>query len=940
MKPVRHVAGVLIASASLVAQPYVISTVAGGAPPQTPVPALSASISPSGVATDASGNVYFSSRNAVFKLDGGNTLTRIAGNARPGFSGDRGPAVDAQLNNPNGLAVDTSGNLYIADTGNGRVRRISGEGLIATVAGTGTSTKDAGEGGPANQAVLDRPYGVAVDSAGNLYIADLSAVRRVSPDGIIQTMAGCSLYACIPAVAPPAIAVDSASAVYVAAAARVWRISTAGIVTPVAGSPTTIGAYSGEGGPATRAVLGTIAGLAVNARDELYLADSGNRRIFKIAGDGTISTTGGNPNSTSIGDGGPATAALLATPNGLAIDRSGNLYVADLGEEGLSNVGGGPLYVSGHRIRRIATSGTITTVAGNGTQGYAGDGGPAAVAQLDAPWGVAAGSDGNLYIGDSGNHTVRKIAANGTITTVAGTGVPGSLGDGGPAARAQLNVPLGVAVDGSGNLYVAECLGARIRKVTAAGGIATVAGTGSSGYGGDGGPAVNAQLACPHGVAVDASDNLYIADTGNNRLRKVTMDGTITTVAGNGAPDFGGDGGPALNAKLNAPTSLAIDTSGNLYIADTGNNRIRRISGDDTITTVAGCADQLHFSSDDGLPATAAVLGLPQGVAVDRAGNLYIADTYGNHVRRVSGAGVISTIAGRALYGYLAYFDGNLDLYLHGYSGDGGPATSGLLGSPYALAVDSNFNVYLADSPNGAVRALKPSPIANAASMLSGPIAAGEVVTLFGVGLGPGELVINPPDSTGVVSTEVGGTQVFFDGVAVPVIYTSAVQVAAVVPSITGSTANVEVHYSGKTAAAFTVPLVPFAPALFTSGSAGRGLAAAINQDQSYNSLTSSAMPVDRLTLFATGDGLASQPSAAVTVTIGGVAAQILNVGPAPGRLGVTQIDVRVPVDALAATNFLLGYDLHVPVSVVLQVGGISSQPAVYITVQYLGLIG
>ena len=940
MKPARYVAGVLIAGASLIAQPYVIATVAGGVPPQTPVLAMNASISPSGVATDPSGSVYFSSRNAVFRLDAGNSLTRIAGNGKPGFSGDSGPAVDAQFNNPNGLAVDKSGNLYIADTGNGRVRRISGDGLIATVAGTGTSNNDPGDGGPANRAALDRPYGVAVDSAGNLYIADVSAVRKVSPDGIIQTMAGCSAYACFGGVAPPVIAVDSTGAIYVAVAARVWRISTVGIVTPVAGSPTTIGAYSGEGRPATRAVLGSIAGLAVNARGELYLADSGNRRIFKIAGDGTISTTGGNPNSTSIGDGGPATAALIPNPNGLAIDKSGNLYVADLGEDGFSNGGGGPLYVSGHRIRKIATNGTITTVAGNGTQGYSGDGGPAAVAQLDAPWGVAAGSGGNLYIGDSGNHTVRKIAANGTITTVAGTGVPGSLGDGGPATRAQLNVPLGVAVDGAGNLYVAECLGARIRKVTAAGGIATVAGTGSSGYGGDGGPAVNAQLACPHGVAVDASDNLYIADTGNNRLRKVTLDGTITTVAGNGAPDFGGDGGPALNAKLNAPTSLAIDTSGNLYIADTGNNRIRRISGDGTITTVAGCADQLHFSSDDGLPATAAVLGLPQGVAVDRAGNLYIADTYGNHVRRVSAAGVISTIAGRALYGYLAYFDGNLDLYLHGYSGDGGPATSGLLGSPYALAVDSNFNVYLADSPNGAVRVLKPSPIANAASMLSGPIAAGEVVTLFGVGLGPGDLVINPPDSTGAVGTEVAGTQVFFDGIAVPVIYTSATQVAAVVPSITGSTANVEVHYSGKTAAAFTVPLVPFAPALFTSGSTGRGLAAAINQDHSYNSLTSSAVPGDTVTLFATGDGLASQPSAHATVTIGGIAAQILHVGPAPGRPGVTQIDVRVPVDALTATTFLEGYDLHVPVPVVLQVGGTSSQPAVYITVLYLGTLG
>jgi uncharacterized protein (TIGR03437 family) len=438
-------------------------------------------------------------------------------------------------------------------------------------------------------------------------------------------------------------------------------------------------------------------------------------------------------------------------------------------------------------------------------------------------------------------------------------------------------------------------------------------------------------------VAADGSGSLYIADTYNHRLRKIGPDGTIATIAGNGTPGFAGDGGSALKAQVNAPTGLAMDASGNLYVADTGNNRIRRISPDGTISTVAGCADLYHESSDDGLPATAAVLSGPQGVAADTAGNLYIAETQGNHVRRVSAAGIISTIAGRALYGYLAYFDGDLDLFLRGYSGDGGPATSGLLGSPYGLAVDSNFNVYVADLPNGAVRVLEPSPIANAASMLAGPVAAGEVVTLLGTALGPDSLVTNLAGSSGALGTQVAGTQVFFDGVAAPVIYTSATQVAAIVPSVTGSTASVEVRYLGNTAARFTASLVPFAPALFTYDSTGRGLAAAIDKDQSYNSLTSSAMPGDTVILFATGDGLAAQPSAPVTVTIGGVAAQILRVGPAPGLPGVTQIDVIVPGNALSATTFLLGQDLHVPVPVVLQVGGVSSQPAVYITVLYLG---
>ncbi len=497
-------------------------------------------------------------------------------------------------------------------------------------------------------------------------------------------------------------------------------------------------------------------------------------------------------------------------------------------------------------------------------------------------------------------------------------------------------MPLGIAADGAGNLYVAECLGARVRKITPAGMIMTVAGNGVSGYGGDGGPAISAQLACPHGVAVDASGTLYIADTGNHRLRKVGPDGTISTIAGNGVQGFSGDGGPAINAQLYSPTSLAMDASGDLFIADTGNNRIREISKGGAISTVAGCADSSHFSSDDGQPATAALLSGPQGVAVDASGNLYIAETQGNHVRRVSPDGVISTIAGSALYRYLAYFDGNLDIFLHGYTGDAGPSASARLGSPYGLAVDSSFNVYVADLPNAAVRMLQPSPIGNAASVLPGPIAAGEMVTLEGSGLGPADLTVNPPDAAGAVSSEIAGTQVLFDGVAAPVLYTSATQVAALVPAIAGSQANVEVRYQGATAAQFTVPVAASAPALFTFDSSGRGLAAALDQDHSYNSFTSSASLGDTVKIFATG--LGASPSA-VTVTIGGVPAEILEMGPAPGQLGVTEMDVKVPMDALAATKFNIGGDVHVPVSVMLQVGDATSQPGVYITV-YITVLG
>lgn len=905
----------IIAVAVLHAQPYLITTVAGGAPPQTPVTATDASVSPGGVTVDNAGNVFFSSRNAVFKLDAKGVLGRIAGNSRSGFSGDGGAALDAQFNYPNGLAFDKSGNLYIADTGNNRVRRISTDGLITTVAGLGTFRADPADGGPATQAWLSAPFGVALDSAGNLYIGDDRSIRKVSPDGMIGTLTACPVcgYA-----TGAALALDSTGNLYFASTAQVWKITPTAATTVIAGMPCCQGGYSGEGGPATQAILGGIGGIAISAKGEIYLADTLNSLVVRIATDGTIHTS----------------ASGLFGPSGLVFDSAGNLYIAELGDwsDALQIVASNPTsYVgrSARRLRKIAADGTITTLAGNGTEEYSGDGGPSTAAQLDAPWGLAADSHGNIYIGDSGNHTVRKIASNGIISTVAGTAVRGSSGDRGIATHAQLNQPLGIAMDGAGNLFIAECLGARIRKVSVGGVISTVAGTGVPGYSGDGGPAVKAQLACPHGVAADASGNVYIADTGNQRLRKVSADGLISTIAGNGLNGFAGDGGPALNAQLFAPTSLALDSAGNLYIADTGNNRIRRISLNGTIDTVAGGGQVPLTSSNDGIPATAAVLGAPQGVAVDSAGNLYIGDTQGNHVRRVSPTGIISTIAGRALYGYLAYFDGNMDLYLRGYSGDGGPSVTAQSGMPYGLAVDPDFNVYLADLPNAAVRVLKPSPIANAASVLHGPIAAGEMVTLHGLGLGPDTL-----------STSDASTQIFFNGIAAQAIYSSATQVAAIVPSITGSTANVEVRYLGNTALSFSVPLLPFSPSLFTSDTTGRGLAAAIDQDGSYNSLTNSAVVGDRITLFATGDGLAAQPNAAVTVTIGGVGAQVLHIGPAPGSPGVTQIDVKIPMSALAATSFLLGQNVHVPVPVLLQVGGVSSQPGVYITVLYCCVLG
>ncbi|AZT84803.1 hypothetical protein EHN06_15270 [Marinobacter sp. NP-4(2019)] len=356
--------------------------------------------------------------------------------------------------------------------------------------------------------------------------------------------------------------------------------------------------------------------------NSLHLGSGGRRALATPI----IDTVAGNGRRGFAGDGGPATAARLNYPSDVAVDAEGNLYFADF---------------RNHRIRRMSPEGTINTVAGTGDAGFSGDGGPATDARLNYPSGVAVDAEGNLYIADAYNSRIRRISPDGTITTVAGTGDEGFSGDGGAATAALLNDPRGVTLDAAGNLYIADTRNHRIRRVSPDGTISTVAGNGKWGFSGDGGPATAARLVYPQGVAVDAAGNLYIADAGNHRIRRVSPDGTISTVAGSDTGvtgafgGFSGDGGPATAAELNSPDGVAVGAAGNLYISDTGNHRIRRVSPDGIISTVAGIGK--WGSSGDGGPATAARVVYPQGVAVDPAGNLYIADYYNHRIRRVAG---------------------------------------------------------------------------------------------------------------------------------------------------------------------------------------------------------------------------------------------------------------------------------------------------------------
>jgi len=334
--------------------------------------------------------------------------------------------------------------------------------------------------------------------------------------------------------------------------------SGAGTITTIAGTGKS--GFSGDGGPASRARLASPTGVAVDRQGIVYIADHGNARVRKVNGK-TITTIAGTSSAGFSGDGGPATAAQLSQPDGLAVDAQGNVYIADYGN---------------HRVRKVNPAGVITTIAGTGKQGFSGDGGPATAAQLDFPEGVGVDGRGNVYIADTGNSRVRRVSASGTMTTIAGTGEVRFSGDGGRATSASLSRPTDVAVDGSGNLYIADFLNYRVRKVSPGGTIMTIAGNGGRDSFGDGRRATAAEL-IPTSLAVDRQRNVYIGDFHNDRVRKVTPAGTITTIAGTGLRGVRGDNGPATAAQLADPSGVAVDAQGNLYIADTGNHRVRKV---------------------------------------------------------------------------------------------------------------------------------------------------------------------------------------------------------------------------------------------------------------------------------------------------------------------------------------------------------------------------
>ena len=624
-----------------------------------------------------------------------------------GGVGDGGLAIEASLYTPQSVVVDAEGNIYICDTGHHRIRRVDAKtGIITTVAGTGIAG-NTGDHGRAIRAQLSSPHGMAFDLKGKLYIADTDnrRLRKLDKRGNLHPSIGKksdAQEAAMPedhdhslmfmdsgggkdiVLAPPHhIAVDSQGNVYITEmeSNRIVKYDKATKELTVIAGVITAPGYAGDGGPGAEASLLIPHSVAVDLSGNVYIADTLNHRIRKVdAKTGMITTIAGSGLVGFVGDGGLATRARLAGPSGIAVSPDGTLYIVD---------------TDNRRIRKLTPFGSewrITTIAGTGHRGSSGDGGPALHADFVRPVAIALDTEGNLYIADTGGHKIRKIDTSGIITTVAGNGHCCFTGDGQQAMNAEFTPPYGISAGPSGHVYIVDRDNHRIRRVDITNAvITTVAGNGSRGYRGDGGEASKASLSDPMSVAIGKDGSVFIADYGNHRIRKVDGETKmITTVAGSIDGGFEGDGGKATRAKLHFPAGAAIDSEGNLYISDTGNQRVRMVEHDTgIITTIAGTGN--YGFSGDGGPATEADLAHPTSLGFDQDGNLYIADTDNHRVRKVDkGTGTITTVAG----------NGNSKL-----TGDGGPALLSSLRYPAGVIIDQDI-LYIADSGHHLIRAV------------------------------------------------------------------------------------------------------------------------------------------------------------------------------------------------------------------------------------------
>lgn len=590
-----------------------------------------------GVAVDVEGNAYVADtfNHTIRKVTPSGIVSTLAGS--PGRKGsDDGAGGLARFNSPIGIAVDGSGNVYVADRDNSTIRRVTPSGIVTTIAGAPGETGSTD--GAAAAARFSRPEGVTVDGDGNVYVADTYnvTIRKIVPSGVVSTLAGMpgqrgisdGTGAAARFARPRAVAVDAAGNLYVAdtSSHTIRKVTVAGVVTTFAGKAGESGSSDGTGAAAH---FHSPAGVAVDTSGFVYVADGywdddrGNNTIRKITPSGTVSTLAGLAGTLGYEDG-VGSAARFERPSGLAVDREGWIFVADSFNS---------------TLRLVSPGGVVTTLAGASGREGSSDG-QGAAARFSEVAGVAVDAAGNIYAADRDNHTIRKVRPDGTVTTLAGAAGQAGSADG-TGAEARFNLPRGVAVDAGGNVYVADRENHTIRKVTPGGVVTTLAGAAGQAGSADG-TGASARFDLPNGIAVDASGSLFVVDHDNATVRRITPDGVVTTFAGLAGSPGSADGTGAA-ARFDRPRGITIDGAGNLYVADYGNHAIRKITPSGAVTTVAGVSGQ--EGSSDG-PASTAHFNLPFGVAVDGSGHLYVADTYNFTIRKISPSGDVTTFAG------------------------------------------------------------------------------------------------------------------------------------------------------------------------------------------------------------------------------------------------------------------------------------------------------
>lgn len=590
---------------------------------------------PSDVAADTLGNLYVadSSNNVIRKIANGTVSTYAGQPGQAGYYDGSGNSVT--FTGPSSVAVDPSGNLFVADTGSSTIRKIATvNGVLTTSTFAGRANLPGYANGKGANARFNSPYGITADAAGNVYVADTNnnVIRKITSDGIVSNLAGTAgQTGAVDAkgvnarfFSPTGVAADSAGNVYVADYGNqtIRKITPDGTVTTLAGTAGQGGSTDGKGAAAR--FLQPYR-LAVDKTGVVYVADMANNTIRQIAPDGTVTTLAGTAGqSGTTNDLGPA--ARFFVPSGVAVDGTGSVYVADSGN---------------HLIRTIALGGAVTTLTGHAlaeATGNADGTGPAA--RFTNPHGIVADANGNLYIADTDNHIIRKVTPTGVVTTVAGLAGVADVTDGN-ATDARFNSPSGIALDQAGNIYVSDTGNHTIRKITPAGVVSTLAGTaGTSGTTDGTGSA--ALFNGPRGLVSDASGNLLVADTDNATLRKITPAGVVTTFAGVTGNHSSLDG-TGTSSTFNHPYGLSVDASGIYYVADTGGYTIRKMTSAGVVTTLAGTASTAGYIDDAG---TRARFFYPVGTAVDPAGNVYVADWGNSTIRKITSDGVVATVVG------------------------------------------------------------------------------------------------------------------------------------------------------------------------------------------------------------------------------------------------------------------------------------------------------